>query len=175
MEDFDDEDLYAIPKFNPTPAPPKGYTRLVYGRAPMHTFSRTMNNLWLSNEMPENHLWLNDKIAGKLGIKNNEEVILENQDGKRSNPIKTLVTPGIRADTVFMYHGYGSKSKHLTRTYGKGAADGFLMTNVVADSFIGADSKRTNFVRIIKGGKTLNIPELVSIPDEIPRFVSKIA
>ena len=175
VEDFDDEDLDAIPKFIPTPAPPKGYTRLVYGRAPMHTFSRTMNNLWLNNEMPENHLWLNDKVAAKLGVKNNEEIVLENQDGKRSNPIKTLVTPGIRPDTVFMYHGFGSKSKHLSRAYGKGASDGFLMTNVVEDSFIGADSKRTNFVRIIKGGKTLNIPELVSVPAEIPRFKSKIA
>ncbi len=96
VEDFDDEDLNGIPKFEPTPAPPKGYSRLVYGRAPMHTFSRTMNNLWLSYEMPENSLWLNDKVADKLGIENDEEVILENQDGKKSNPIKVLVTPGIR-------------------------------------------------------------------------------
>jgi len=175
VEDFDDEDLDAIPKFEPTPAPPKGFTRLVYGRAPMHTFSRTMNNKWLHNEMPENKLWLNDKIAAKLNIENNEEIILENQDGKRSNPIKVLVTPGIRTDTVFMYHGFGSKSKHLSRAYGKGAADGYLMTNVVADPFIGADSKRNNFVRIIKGGKTVNIPELVKVPSEIPRFKSKLA
>lgn len=175
VEDFDDEDLDAIPKFEPTPAPPKGFTRLVYGRAPMHTFSRTMNNKWLHNEMPENKLWLNDKVAAKLHIKNDEEIILENQDGKRSNPIKVLVTPGIRPDTVFMYHGFGSKSKHLSRAYGKGAADGFLMTNVVADPFIGADSKRTNFVRIIKGGRTMNIPELAKVPSEIPRFKSKLA
>ncbi len=175
VENFEMEDLPAIPKFEPTPAAPKGYTRLVYGRAPMHTFTRTMNNLWLNNEMPENSLWLNDKVAAKLGIQNNEAIILENQDGKRSNPIKTLVTPGIRPDTVFMYHGFGSKSKNLSRAYGKGAADGFMMTNIVNDSFIGSDSKRTNFVRIIKGGKTLNIPELVSVPNEIPRFVSKTA
>ncbi len=175
VEDFDDEDLNGIPKFEPTPAPPKGYSRLVYGRAPMHTFSRTMNNLWLNYEMPENSLWLNDKVADKLGIENDEEVILENQDGKKSNPIKVLVTPGIRPDTVYMYHGFGSKSKHLTRTYGKGAADGFMMTNVVTDPFIGADSKRTNFVRIIRNGKTLNIPELVSVPAEIPRYKGKIA
>ncbi len=175
VEEFDDEDLDAIPKYEPTPAPPKGYARLLYGRAPMHTFSRTMNNLWLHNEMPENKLWLNDKVASKLGIKNDEEIVLENQDGKRSNPVKVLVTPGIRPDAVFMYHGFGSKSKHLSRAYGKGAADGFLMTNVVQDPFIGADSKRTNFVRIIKGGKTLNIPELVAVPDEIPRYESKIA
>ncbi len=175
VENFDDEDLDAIPKFEPTPAPPKGFTRLVYGRAPMHTFSRTMNNKWLHNEMPENKLWLNDKIAARLNIEDNEEILLENQDGKRSNPIKVLVTPGIRTDTVFMYHGFGSKSKHLSRAYGKGTADGYLMTNVVADPFIGADSKRNNFVRIIKGGKTMNIPELAKVPSEIPRFKNKLA
>ncbi len=175
VEDFEDEDLDAIPKFEPTPAPPKGYARLLYGRAPVHTFSRTMNNLWLHNEMPENKLWLNDKVAAKLGIKNDEKIILENQDGKRSNPIKVLVTPGIRPDAVFMYHGFGSKSKQLSRAYGKGAADGFMMTNVVQDPFIGADSKRTNFVRIVKDGKALNIPELVAVPKEIPRYPSKIA
>ncbi len=175
VEDFEDEDLDPIPKYDPTPAPPKGYTRLVYGRAPMHTFTRTMNNLWLHNEMPENKLWLNDKVAAKLGIKNDEEVILENQDGKRSNPIKVLVTPGIRPDVVFMYHGFGSKSKHLTRAYGKGAADGFLMTNIVNDRFIGADSKRTNFVRIIKNNRVLNIPELAALPREIPRYNSRLA
>lgn len=175
VEAFDDEDLDAIPKFDPTPAPPKGFARLLYGRAPMHTFSRTMNNLWLNNEMPENKLWLNDKIAARLNIMDGEEIIMENQDGKRSNPIKVLVTPGIRPDSVFMYHGFGSKSKHLSRAYGRGAADGYMMTNVVADPFIGADSKRTNFVRIIKGDKTLNIPELAKVPSEIPRFKSKLA
>lgn len=175
VEAFDDEDLDAIPKFDPTPAPPKGFARLIYGRAPMHTFSRTMNNLWLNNEMPENKLWLNDKIAARLNIMDGEEIIMENQDGKRSNPIKVLVTPGIRPDSVFMYHGFGSKSKHLSRAYGRGAADGYMMTNVVADPFIGADSKRTNFVRIIKGDKTLNIPELAKVPSEIPRFKSKLA
>jgi thiosulfate reductase/polysulfide reductase chain A len=175
VEEFDDYDLPAIPKFEPTPAPPKGFSRLVYGRAPMHTFSRTMNNLWLNNEMPENKLWLNDKVAAKMGIKDNEEIVLENQDGKRSNPIKVLVTPGIRPDTVFMYHGFGSKSPHLSRTYGKGAADGFMMTKVVQDPFIGADSKRTNFVRIVKNDKVLDIPELVALPREIPRYQSNIA
>jgi thiosulfate reductase/polysulfide reductase chain A len=175
VEDFADNDLDAIPKFEPTPAPPRGFTRLVYGRAPMHTFTRTMNNLWLNNEMPENKLWLNDKVAAKMGIRNDEEIVLENQDGKRSNPIKVLVTPGIRPDTVFMYHGFGSRSKHLSRAHGKGAADGFMMTKVVQDPFIGADSKRTNFVRIVKNDTVLDIPELVALPREIPRYQSNIA
>lgn len=172
---FDDEDLDAIPQFEPTPAPPTGYARLLYGRSPVHTFSRTMNNLWLNNEIPENKLWLNDQVAKKLGITMDEEVILENQDGKRSNPIKVLVTPGIRPDAVYMAHGFGSKSPLLTRAYGKGAADGFLITETVQDPFLGATSKRTNFIRIVKGGRVLDIPELIPVPAELPQFALKNA
>ncbi len=167
---FEDEDLDAIPKFQPAPAPPKGYARLIYGRCPVHTFSRTMNNLWLNHEVPENKLWLNDEIAGQLQIKNDETVVLENQDGKRSNPIKVLVTPGIRPDAVYMTHGFGSKSPHLSRAYGKGAADGYMMTNTVEDPFMGATSKRTNFVRIVKNKSILDIPEIIPIPAAIPKF-----
>ncbi len=175
VENFEDEDLDPIPKFEPTPAPPKGYTRLIYGRSPVHTFSRTMNNLWLNHEMPENKLWLNDKVAAQLGIKNDEEVVLENQDGKRSNPIKVLVTPGIRPDAVYMTHGFGSKSPLLSRAYKKGAADGYMMTNNTEDPFMGATSKRTNFVRIVRGRKVLDIPDLCPVPAELPRYTIKRA
>ncbi len=175
VEAFDDEDLDPIPRYEPTPAPPKGYARLIYGRSPVHTFSRTMNNLWLHNEIPENKLWLNDRVAKSLGIKDNEEVVLENQDGKRSNPVRVLVTPGIRPDAVYMAHGFGSKSPLLSRAYGKGAADGFMMTKNEEDPFMGATSKRTNFVRIIRGGKPLAIPDLCPVPAEIPRYTIKSA
>ncbi len=175
IKEFADAKLDAMPKFEPTPAPPKGYTRLIYGRSPIHTFSRTMNNAWLHNEEPENRLWLNTEIAKRLGIADGEAVVLENQDGKRSLPIKVLVTPGIRPDAVYMAHGFGSRSPLLSRAYQKGAADGFMMTNLVADPFIGATSKRTNFVRIIKDNKVLDIPELRPVPKEIPYFEIKRA
>ncbi len=134
-----------------------------------------MNNLWLNHEMPENKLWLNDTVAKKLGIKNDDEVVLENQDGKRSNPIKVLATPGIRPDAVYMTHGFGSKSPLLTRAYGKGASDGYMMTNTVEDPFMGATSKRTNFVRIVRGNTVIDIPELRPVPTEIPRYTIKSA
>ena len=169
-ESYDDEDLDPIPSFEPTPAPPKGYARLVYGRVPMHTFSRTMNNLWLSNECPEGKLWLNDDVAGKIGVKDGDKVVLENQDGHKSNPVTVLVTPGIRPDTVYLPHGFGSRSPLLTKTYGKGASDTFMMSRYEQDPFMGASSHRTNFVRIIKDGKKLDIPELRPLPPEIPRF-----
>ncbi len=173
VQDFADEDLDPIPKFIPTPAPPKGYVRLVYGRSPVHTFSRTMNNKWLHNEIPENHLWLNDKVAQRAGIKDGEEIRLENQDGHRSWPIKVKVTPGIRPDTAYMSHGFGSRSKHLSNAYKKGASDQFMITEYEDDPFMGASSHRTNFIRIVKADKVVNLPELCPPPKEIPRFTIK--
>jgi thiosulfate reductase/polysulfide reductase chain A len=173
VEDYADEDLDPVPRFIPTPAPPKGFARLIYGRVPVHTFTRTMNNSWLHNEWPENHLWLNDEAASKMGLKNGDEVVLENQDGKRSLPIKLKVTPGIRPDVVYMAHGYGSRSKMLTKAFEKGASDQFVITMYENDPFMGASSHRTNFVRIIKGGKAMNIPDLRPLPPQLPRFQMK--
>ncbi len=170
IEDFADEDFSPVPVFEPTPAPPKGFARLIYGRVPVHTFSRTMNNEWLHHEWPENQAWINDEVAARLGIKDGDEIVLENQDGKRSFPVKAKVTPGIRPDCIYLPHGFGSLSQKLSRAYKKGASDQFLITHYVQDPFMGASSHRTSFVRIVKDGKVLNIPELRPVPPEIPRF-----
>ncbi len=173
MEDFAKNKLDPMPKFIATPAAPVGYVRLVYGRMPMHTFSRTMNNLWLHNECPENELWLNDEVASKIGVKDGDTVVIENHAGKQSYPVKVKVTPGIRPDAVYLPHGFGSTSPLLTKAYKKGASDEFLITNYEADPFMGASSHRTDFVRLIKDGKTLNIPEIKPLPPDIPRFEMK--
>lgn len=170
VKNFEYEDLDPIPKFIPTPAPPKGYARLIYGRVPVHTFSRTMNNLWLYHEWPENKLWLNDEAAEKMGLKDGEEVVLENQDSVKSLPIKLKVTPGIRADAVYMAHGYGSRSKMMTKAFRKGASDQFMITEYENDPYMGASSHRTDFVRIVKGSRVIDIPDLCPVPPQIPRF-----
>ena len=173
VEDFAKNKLDPLPKFIPVTAPPKGYMRLVYGRVPMHTFSRTMNNLWLNNEMPENELWVNDSVAAKIGIKDGDTVIMENQDGKKSNPVKVKVTAGMRPDAAYLPHGFGSKSPLLTKTYKKGASDQFMITRYENDPYVGSSSHRTSFIRLIKDGKTLDIPEIRPLPPEIPRFEIK--
>ena len=170
VPDFAEEDLDAVPKFVATPAPPKGFARLIYGRSPVHTFSRTMNNLWLNHEWPENHAWINDEVAAKLKIQDGETIILENEHGKRSNPIKAKVTPGIRPDCIYMAHGFGCKSKHLTKAFKKGASDQYLITTYENDPFMGASSHRTSFVRIVKKDVVKDIPDLRPLPKELPRF-----
>ncbi len=171
-EAFADEDFPAVPSEPDfAPAPPRGYARLLYGRVPVHTFAKTMNNIWLHHEWPENHLWVNDEVAKVLGLKTGDEVFLENQDGHRSErPVKVFVTPGIRPDAVYLPHGFGSRSPMLKTGYAQGVSDTFLITHYEQEPMMGASSHRNNFVRFIKDGKVLSIPELRPVPPEIPRF-----
>ena len=65
--------------------PPQGYYRLLFGRAPVHTFGRTTNNRLLSEVMDENGVWVNREVAERWGLENGERVYLQNQDGVRSS------------------------------------------------------------------------------------------
>lgn len=95
--------------------------RLLYGRSPVHTFNRSQNNAWLMAENDSNPVWVNDKMAAGLGLKDGDVVSLINQDGVKSRTTTTVkVTPGIRADSVYMYHGFGSMNPEMTVGVGKG-------------------------------------------------------
>ena len=78
-----------------------------------------------------------------------ERVVLENQDGVRSAPIKAKVTERIRGDCVYMVHGFGTRARDLTKAYQKGASDTQLITRVAVDPIMGATGMRVNFVRVI--------------------------
>ena len=139
-----------IPVYTPHPEPPSGFYRLNYGRAPMHTFSRTSNNPNLNDLMDENSLWVNPKIAKEWGLKKGQEVWLQNQDGKTSNfSIKIRVTERIRWDSVYMVHGFGHATKQLSRAFGKGISDTEMITNVMQDPIMGGTGMRGNFVTFL--------------------------
>lgn len=139
-----------MPKYTAHEEPADGFYRLIYGRAPMHTFSRTANNAVLTDIMDENTLWINPKIAGVWGIKNNQYIWLKNQDNVISTfPIKARITERIRWDSVYMVHGFGHADKRLTRSYGKGASDAELITRVHVDPVMGGTGMRGNFVTFL--------------------------
>jgi len=136
-----------IPKYTHHEEPQSGFYRLIYGRAPMHTFSRTSNNPNLTDIMDENKVWVNPKVAKEWGLKNDQLVHLVNQDGKRSEfPIKVRITERIRWDSVYMVHGFGHNQRKLTRCYGKGASDTKLISRVHIDPIMGGTGMRGNFV-----------------------------
>ncbi len=144
---FSDEGFDPLPKYTPHPEPPQGFYRLNYGRAPMHTFSRTANNPNLTDLMDENTVWVNPKVAKVWGLSNEQYVWLENQDGIVSSfPIKVRITERIRWDSVYMVHGFGHKNEKLTRAHGRGASDSELITTVMVDPIMGGTGMRGNFV-----------------------------
>ncbi len=150
-EDLEDEGFPAIPTYIPVEEPPAGYMRLLYGRAPVHTFNRTQNNVWLHAAMPENPVWVNDKVAKRLGLRDGDRVSFVNQDGVKSRTTTTVkVTPGIREDAVYMYHGFGSMNPELTVGYNQGVDDQSLITKLAVDPETGCSGMRNNFVRLVK-------------------------
>ena len=139
-----------LPRYTPVVEPPAGYARLIYGRAPVHSFARSQNNAVLDALMAENSVWLHTATAAKMGVRDGDRVPLENQDGVRSLPILVKVTEGIRSDCAYMVHGFGHRSKALHRAYGQGASDTTLITRVAVDPLMGGTGMRVNFVRPVK-------------------------
>ncbi len=147
---LENEGFSPLPVYTPHPEPPEGFYRLIYGRAPMHTFSRTSNNPNLFDLMDENTLWVNPRVAKEWGLTTGQYVHLKNQDGAETDfPVKVRITERIRWDSVYMVHGFGHADKKLTRTYGRGANDTKMITNVMIDPVMGGTGMRGNFVTFI--------------------------
>ena len=138
-----------LPRYVPVEDAPLGYFRLIYGRAPVHSFGRTQNNAILDGLMPENEAWISTQAAKVLGVADGQRVVLENQDGVKGLPIKLRITAGIRSDCLYMVHGFGNQSRALRRAYRKGASDADLMTRVKIDPIMGGTGMRVNFVRVL--------------------------
>ncbi len=142
--------------FDPLPVyvtheePAEGYYRLIYGRAPMHTFSRTSNNPNLTDLMDENSVWINPRVAMEWGLQTDQYIWLKNQDDIVTDfPVKVRVTERIRWDSVYMVHGFGHAQKELKRCYGRGASDTQLITKVLVDPIMGGTGMRGNFVTFL--------------------------
>ncbi len=137
-----------VPKYRrPAPAP-DGAFRLLFGRAPVHSFSRTQSNPILHDMMAENEVWVNAGAAARLGLTNGSYVRLRNQDGVLSDRIRLKATERIRPDCVYMVHGFGHTSKMLTRALGKGASDAQLVTRYQVDPLMGGTGMNVNFVSV---------------------------
>ena len=125
---------------------PAGYYRLVTGRAPMHTFSKSQTNPLLQGLMDQNEVWVNADTAAALNLENGQYVLLKNQDGVVSSRVRVKVTQRIRPDTVYLVHGFGHKNPMLKGAYLNGASASYLNTSYKTDPLMGATSLHTNFV-----------------------------
>ena len=146
-----DKGFDPVPRYQrPDPGPP-GSFRLLYGRAPVHTFSRTQTNPILRDAMPENEVWVNAGVGARMGLASGDYVQLRNQDGVLSNRVKARVTEAIRPECVYMVHGFGLAAKGLRSAFGRGASDAQLITRYATDPLMGGTGTNINFVTIERG------------------------
>ncbi|KAF0220258.1 MAG: thiosulfate [Geobacteraceae bacterium] len=145
--------LDPVPKYTRHPQPTDGFLRVLYGRSPLHTFSRTTNNFMVTDLIPENYLWVNSKTALKLGLTNGQYVRLENRTGFKSpGTIKVRYTQRLREDCVYMVHGFGIHSREMTRANNRGIGDEEMLAGYTVDPLMGGTGMRHNFVKIVKEG-----------------------
>ncbi len=137
-----------VPRFKRPAAGPPGAFRLLFGRSPVHTFSRTQTNPVLAQAMDENEVWVNADVASRVGLSTGDRVRLRNQDGVVSTPVKVKATQAIRPDCVYMVHGFGHTAKGLRRALGKGASDARLITRYETDPLMGGTGMNVNFVTL---------------------------
>jgi thiosulfate reductase/polysulfide reductase chain A len=143
-----DKGFAPVPEFEPPQPNPPGSYRVLFGRAPMHSFSRTQTNPLLHEVMPENALWLNAVEARRLGLKSGDRVRLRNQDGVLSDALPVKATERIRPDCVYLVHGFGHTAKGLKRAYRKGASDAQILTRYQTDPLMGGTALGNNFVTL---------------------------
>ena len=150
-ERFAEAGIDPMPTYSPPMDVPDGQYRLLYGRAPMHTFARTHNNAVLMDHMSENEVWISTHEARELGIAQGSYVWLENDAGTREGPVRARVTERIRNDCVYIVHGFGHKSPLMRIANGRGASDTHLQSRYSLDPVSGGAGLRNNFVRVVPG------------------------
>ena len=141
-----DKGFDPVPKYTKHEEPPQGFFRLITGRAPVHTFSRTQTNTLLGDLMRDNEVWVNTATAAQIGLKNGAYVQLKNQDGIVSNKVRVKATQRIRPDTVYMVYGFGHTNPALKSAYRRGASVADLTTKYKTDPLMGGTSIHSNFV-----------------------------
>ncbi|KAA3607292.1 MAG: nitrate reductase [Planctomycetota bacterium] len=139
-----------VPVYRRPEMPGQGQFRLLTGRAPVHTFGRTTNNAVLLEHYPENEVWVNPAALRNLGLVNGDRVLLKNQDGAQTGPIRVRATQRIRPDSAFMVHGFGHKARKLRRAVSVGGDDNEVTTRFQVDPLMGGTGMNVNFVTLEK-------------------------
>jgi thiosulfate reductase/polysulfide reductase chain A len=128
----------------------EGRFRIAFGRCAVHTQGHTVNNPLLSEQMPENVLWINKGVAEKMKIADGDPV--EVSSNGHYGVIKAKVTECIHPEAVFMVHGFGHTLPVESRALGKGIADNAFMVGglEIWDQAGGAMAMQECFVSVRK-------------------------
>ncbi len=124
-EKLEKQGIASLKPYESPKRPPDGQFRLTFGRCALHTQGHTANNPMLSEQMPENVLWINDRVAASLKITDGERVMVSRNG--HSETIAAKVTALIHPEAVFVVHGFGHRLPVESRAFGKGLADNRFM------------------------------------------------
>ena len=121
---------------------PEGKFRLITGRHAQFTQSGTTNNAMLRDLIPTNYLWINKRVAKKMGIEFGDKVEVKSEVGKVE--LLAYPTEKIAPNQTFMLHGFGSHSEGLELSYGNGANDATIIKDDIEPTFGAAVMHSTN-------------------------------
>lgn len=121
---------------------PVGKFRLLTGRHGQFTQSGTSNNVALLDLMPENFIWINERIAIQRGISFGDMIEVSSNAG--TTTLKAYPTEKIAANQVFFIHGFGQESKALTWAYRNGGNDNAVIEDHIEPVFGAAAMHETN-------------------------------
>lgn len=127
-----DAGLNSLQPYESPIKPPKGMFRLIYGRSAVHTHGHTINNPLLHELMPQNTLWINRKIAARLGIADNDVVDVIAENGV-TQTVRATITEFIHPEAVYTVHGFGRQIPLQTNAYHAGMSDQKLMVGKLDD------------------------------------------
>ena len=125
---FEQNGIPSFPPYEPVKSPEEGHFRFLIGRGIAHTHVSTQNNPLLNELVPENVIWINDRQAEKLGIKDGQMVEVISSRGREVT--RAYVTNLIHPEAVFLLHGFGRRVPAQARCYRRGASDTALEENI---------------------------------------------
>ncbi len=118
---LEDAGLPSLKPYESPLKPPKGQFRLVFGRSPVHAHGHTVNNPLLHELMPENTVWINKRVANKLGINEGDYVDVSSDSSKGT--AKAHLTEFIHPEAIYTVHGFGRQVPLQSRAYHAGMSD----------------------------------------------------
>ncbi|HET8549141.1 MAG TPA: molybdopterin-dependent oxidoreductase [Bryobacteraceae bacterium] len=133
---FKDKGADPLPGWTPKrelPSDAYPYYYLTYIPA-IHRRNTTQNNALLNEIMPTNAAVLNPALAAKLGIKDGQSVRVRSRVG--SIEVPAHLSEIIRPDAVMVAHGFGHRSRLLSKSGGRGVRDGDIVPQSSTDEML---------------------------------------
>ncbi len=102
----------------------------------VHRRNTTQNNRILHEIMPTNAVLMHPSLAAQIGVREGQRVRVRSRVGAIELPAH--LTETVRPDCVMVAHGFGHRSRLLSRAGGQGARDGDVIAASSVEELIAA-------------------------------------